>query len=244
MNQHRELPEGVQGLLYQMGKPHNWEQHHIKIDEESNKYDWKCCKEYVESSPSGLHMGLWKSNTMNDEVNAVDTILQKIPFERGLVLERWKRGIDVELLKEEGNYKLEKLRTIVIVEADYNTNCKRLGKEILKIMQEHEKDSDWNAQEQYGSKKEREAADVSLNTRLVDDAMQQTRTDGSICSNDAKSCYDQILHPILSLCLQRIGINVNHIQSTLDTIQEMTHGIRTAYGDSKQQYRGSRRRPM
>ena len=44
---------------------------------------------------------------------------------------RWKKGIDVELCKEPGNFNLERLRTIVLLEADYNTNCKKIGRDAL-----------------------------------------------------------------------------------------------------------------
>jgi len=54
-----------------------------------------------------------------------------------------------------------------------------------------------------------------------------------ICSMDAKSCYNRIVHSITSLALQRMGMPLPPIQCMFGTIQNMTHYIRTAYGDSE-----------
>jgi hypothetical protein len=52
-------------------------------------------------------------------------------------------------------------------------------------------------------------------------------------SNNAKECYDQIAHMVVNLALQRLGIPKPTLQSMLETIQEMKHHIRTAFGDSE-----------
>ena len=52
-------------------------------------------------------------------------------------------------------------------------------------------------------------------------------------SNDAKSCYDRIVHSALSLALQRIGVSRGPIESMLTSIQKLKHYVRTAYGDSE-----------
>ena len=51
-------------------------------------------------------------------------------------------------------------------------------------------------------------------------------------SNDAKGCYDRIAHTVVNLALQRLGIPKPALQSMIDTIQQMEHHIRTAFGDS------------
>jgi hypothetical protein len=85
----------------------------------------KKVKENTSSGISGLHYGLWKANAEVGELAAIDATMREIPYRTGYVMKRWKKGIDVELCKEEGNYNLERLRTIVLLEADYNTNCKK-----------------------------------------------------------------------------------------------------------------------
>jgi hypothetical protein len=65
----------------------------------------------------------------------------------------------------------------------------------------HAKKHDQLAAEQYGSRKRKMAILHALNKRLTYDILRQTKTSGALCSNDAKSCYDRILHWVASLCL-------------------------------------------
>ena len=53
-----------------------------------------------------------------------------------------------------------------------------------------------------------------------------------LCSNDAKSCYNCIVHSIASLACQRLGLPPEPITCMLVTIQELEHHIRTSYGTS------------
>ena len=66
--------------------------------------------------------------------------------------------------------------------------------------------------------------------------MRQTRHGGIVCSNDAQSCYDRIVHSVLSLSLQCLGVPQPPIRSLITTIQNMCHNIKTAYGVSQQSY--------
>jgi hypothetical protein len=201
-------------------------------------------KENTSSGMSGLHYGLWKANAEVEELATIDATLREIPYKTGYTLKRWKKGIDVELCKEPGNFNLERLRTIVLLEADYNTNCKKVGRDAMKSAEALAKDPAAVAPEQYGSRKRHRAIEVCLNMRLVDDILRQTRRAGAICSNDAKSCYDRIIHAILSICLQRIGMKENPIRSTLETLQQLQHHIRTAFGDSEDFYEASLGQPL
>jgi len=55
-----------------------------------------------------------------------------------------------------------------------------------------------------------------------------------LCSNDAKSCYDQIMLLIAALAMCWLGGQDNWLKSMVNTLVEMMHHIRTAYGDSNQ----------
>lgn len=109
-------------------------------------------KEGISSGPLGLHVGLWKANSLHSDMNLIDAHFRDICYNRGIILCRWLSGTDVELLKEPNNYKIHWLQTIVLVEVDFNLNCKMLGKQIINQMLAHSGDSRWNAVEQYGSK--------------------------------------------------------------------------------------------
>ena len=138
----------------------------------------------------------------------------------------------MELLKEPGNFNIERLRTIVLLEADYNMNNKLLGKTAMAHAEYYE----GLANEQYGSRKRRTATQVSVNNCLADDIMRQQHVGGAIISTDAKSCYDRIVHPVLSLSLQRLGVPHAPIRSTIHTLQKLRHHIKTIHGVSTQSY--------
>ena len=57
-------------------------------------------------------------------INKIDTIFRDITFQNGLILSRWTQAIDVEILKEAGNYNIERQRTIVLIEGDHQLNGK------------------------------------------------------------------------------------------------------------------------
>ena len=134
-------------------------------------------------------------------MNIINAHFRHICYNKGIILNQWLNRTNVELLKEPNNYKVHQLRTIVLVEADFNINCKMLGRRVIRQMLEHSTDSQWNATEQYGSKTGHLSQDLSLNTQLVDDIMRLTHSSGTICSNDAKNCYDCISHAVLVIAL-------------------------------------------
>ena len=209
-----------------------WPSQFLEISKEEHAMSWRKAKEFTSSSPSGLHFGLWKANATHDHLCELDAIMRAIPFRTGYALKRWLQGTDVELQKEPNNWNIERLRTIVLIEADHNMNNKLLGRRTMS----HGEVYHALAPEQHGSRKRLSAIQASVNNRLMYDLMRQHRHGGILCSNDAKSCYDRIVHSVLSLSLQRLGVPSGPIQSMLHTIQHMQHRIKSAYGVSDNSY--------
>jgi hypothetical protein len=79
-------------------------------------------KESTSSSYSNLHYGLWIANSQIHDLATIDAMMREIPYKIGYSLKRWRNGIDAELLKEEGNFHFDRLRTIVLLEGAYNQN--------------------------------------------------------------------------------------------------------------------------
>ena len=88
------------------------------------------------------------------------------------------------------------------------------------------------AKEQYGSRKNKSAIEQVVNKQLTYDIWRQSKTPGILLSNDAKSCYDRMVHSAMSLALQRMGIERGPIESMLCALQELKHYVRTGHGDS------------
>jgi hypothetical protein len=189
---------------------------------------WKKMKESTSSGISGLHFGHMKACAMRDFTSNFESSLSHIPYNTGYAPLAWSYGIDVMIQKKERLNLVSKLRTITLTEADFNFNNKVLGKETLR----HAEANNLIAKEQYGSRKGKSSIVHAINKRLTFDIMRQTRFNGALCSNDAKSCYDRILHSVASLAYQRLGIPMPPVQCMLNSIQNMKHHIRTSYGDS------------
>ena len=193
---------------------------------------WKNQKEDTSAGPSGLHFGHMKANARNEDMCYIDATLAAIPFATGYSPRRWQKGTNVMLYKKVANNHVEKLRTILLYEADFNAVNKILGR---KMLANGEK-CDSIAPEQYGSRKNKTAIIQCLNKKLTFDLWRQRKTPGALLSNDAKSCYDRILHNIASISMQRQGVGKNNITCMFTTIQKLTHTVRTAFGDSESSF--------
>lgn len=77
----------------------------------------------------------------------------------GLLPTRWQQGTDVMLQKKKGNFRVGKLRTIILLEADFNNNNKLLGCEMMASGELFMA----LAKEQYGSGKRKTSQEAALN---------------------------------------------------------------------------------
>ena len=55
---------------------------------------------------------------------------------------------------------------------------------------------------------------------------------------DLVSNYDLVVHSIADLSLQRVDVLKEYILCAFTTLQNMSHSVRTAFGDSKSTYGG------
>jgi hypothetical protein len=193
---------------------------------------WKRAKEYTSSGISGLHFGMFKAQSKDPDLAAFDASRRSVIYCTGSYYPRWNIGIDVMLLKASGSTLAHKLRTILLLEADFNMNCKKLGREGMWSAEKH----GCVAKEQGGGRRDHKPAETSLNLVLMNDDSRFKRKAMAICSNDAKGCFDRIVHSVAFICLRRFGIPRPPLLSMFQVIQNLTHHIRTAFGDSIQTY--------
>ena len=88
---------------------------------------WKHAKEYTTAGISGVHFGMYKAQIRDPDLALYDAAHRSIPYHNGFYYDRWLRGVDVMLLKASGNTRSDKLRTILLMEADFNMNNKKLS---------------------------------------------------------------------------------------------------------------------
>ena len=194
---------------------------------------WKKIRENTAAGHSGLTFSHCKGGAVHERIADFEAAFASIPLKSGYAYKRWKTGIDVEIPKKANSFRTDKLRTIVLLEADFNFGNKVISRRIAQTAEMYGS----LAPEQYGSRKGHRATECALNKRLTLDMLRVLRWPGALCSNDLKSCYDRIAHAVASLCLQGQGVSKSEVVCMLGTIADMEHHIKTAYGISERTFK-------
>eukprot|EP00978_Attheya_sp_CCMP212_P005387 scaffold12052_cov73-Attheya_sp.AAC.4 len=85
---------------------------------------------------------------------------------------------------------------------------------------------------QYGSRKHHSAAEQALNKRLTFDILRLGKQNAIDTAVDLRSNNDLVIHSSAIIALQWQGMPEQPIVCISTTLQDMTHTIRTTYGDS------------
>lgn len=121
----------------------------------------------------------------------------------GIPTERWTTSLNVEIEKRSGERRLDKLRTIHLFEADFNTGTKLIfNKRMLRNARDHVLIPD----PQYQRKGAR-SVEAIIFKRLFFDLLRLQQRPGSVVSNDLRSCFDRNPHPVGSIACRRLGVN-------------------------------------
>jgi len=219
-------------LLRQARQTHALPPKQSYITTEENTQAWKKAKERTSAGISGLHFGMFKAQATRKHLSALDTSIQSLAHSTGFTYRRWQFGIDVQLLKCSQDYRANKLCTVLLLEADFNMNNKKPGKEAMEIGERLH----LLTRDNYGGRKKLRAAEISMNQQLTYDSIRGRRGKAVIISNDAKGCYDRIAHIVAKLALRKLGASRTGLHSMINTIQRLRHYIRTAFGNSEQTY--------
>jgi hypothetical protein len=85
---------------------------------------WKKKKEETSSSVSTLHFGHYISGADCDEISDFHALKTSLALVHGIALNRWSKGLCVMLEKVMGVKLINKLRAILLMEADFNASNK------------------------------------------------------------------------------------------------------------------------
>ena len=198
------------------------------ITKEVFQEGWMKMKERTSAGISGIHFGQMKACAQTDHLSNFEASISNVAYTTGVSPLAWEKGVNVMIHKKSHEDLVTKLRTIVLTEADFNFNNKVLGRSTIYHAERHQLLPD----EQYGSRPNKCAIDHAIHKRLTYDILRQMKQPGALCSNDAKSCYDRVVHSIACMAYKRLGIPEPPVISMLTTIKNMKHHIRTNYGDS------------
>ena len=207
-----------------------------KINTRLNTQDyiegWSKMNENTTSGISNIHFGHHLACSKHSQNATFEAQMCELPYRTGFSPTRYQASINAMILKKAGKTDVDSLRTIVLLEPDFNFMNKKLGRDVMDFAEQHH----LIAPEQFGSRKYHSSIDQVLIKTLFYDSLRIKRQDGYLCSNDAKACYDRISHAIGSLSLQRVGLPTGPILSMFRSLQRMKHHLRTGYGISTSSY--------
>ena len=93
------------------------------------------------------------------------------------------------------------------------------------------------APDQYGSRKHHNSRKTVLNKVQLNDIIRQKRIADSLGMNNARRCYDRIVHSIAILVLMSFGVAGGTAQEMFKVLQEAEHHMKTGFGRSERAYR-------
>jgi hypothetical protein len=93
---------------------------------------WKHAKEQTSCGLSILYFGHFKAGIQWEAIAIFESQMTNFPCSTGYSPLSWRQIIDVECLKQPGDYCPEKLNTIKLFHPQFNTNNKIMGREIMK----------------------------------------------------------------------------------------------------------------
>ncbi len=202
------------------------------ISTQSYRDSWKKMKPNTSSSPFGPTFVHYIAGSRDQQIAEFDATMANIPYASGYSPEVWIKMVDVLITKKITSSAIEKLRIIVLFHALLNMNNKRIGREMA-ANAERLNQIPWEA---YGSRKCHRSIECAANKVLTTDIARQEHRSMALCSNDAKSCYDRILHAIATICMRRVGVPKKICLMMFGTLAKVKHYIRTTYGDSTTSY--------
>ena len=211
--------------------------------------------EKTSTSPSGRHLGHYRVLLAKDKSNKYDLINMDPNYEiltvyyniataalnQGISLRRWQHVTTSMIKKTSGCARINKLRVIHLYEADYNLLLKILWARKLV----------WNAHDhcrlnsgQSGSRPGCNAIDIVISKEMKYLYSRLTRSALATMDNDAKSCYDRIICSLAMIISQYFGMSERACKMQGTTLEKMKFRLRTALGDSHENYSHSDTTPI
>jgi hypothetical protein len=177
---------------------------------------FKKWKEKTTTSPSGLHLGIYKSiikGTTHQDTNLANTadhIIQiiskliQIAIRECHTYARWQTIHNFTIEKIPGYPLISKLRVIHIMEADWNLINKYFaGRQTLHAAI----NGNTTSHEQAGGRPGRRAIEEATQTTITYDTCNLLHLTGGVTYNDAKSCYDRIPENLSNIAAMKQGLS-------------------------------------
>jgi endonuclease/exonuclease/phosphatase family metal-dependent hydrolase len=204
------------------------------------KHKFKTWRESTRTSPSGMHLGHFKSllSTVYSwengkcEVDREVLMAQQDLFEATLrilnlaiqserPLTRWKTATNIVIPKKKDVHELKNLRNIHIYECDLNALLSLKWKEALV---EAEK-TDFMVQSQFGSRKEKSSHNPVFIENAQLEIARLTRKQYGQINYDARACYDRILPNLAAMTSLVHGVPNRLVNLHNRLLEEMQYEV-------------------
>jgi len=201
--------------------------------------------EKTATSPSGRHLGIYKSllkDTPDKEdhkkappkmrgiqvMQSIFTMLQ-LAVKHTHTFNRWKVIWNMYLEKDLGSPKLSRLRTIHLMEADYNLLLKWYAAQgFFKQCERFCRLAD----EQGGSRQGRSAIDLACKKVVIYDILRTTKDEAIDVGNDAAACFDRMIESCQNLSCRQQGADIEYLRLHAQTHEQLRYYVKHAYGVS------------
>ena len=210
-------------------RPESLSSQPLRVSTSDHVAFWQKMREQKGSEPHGLHNGHFKAGITSSLLAECDAMVRQIPFSTGFVPAQWKHLMNFAIEKKPGEKRVTKMRTIQMMNSEFQSNNKRVGKAAMAYAERN----NLIPPGQFGSRKKHQAIDLALSKRLTWDLLLLQRRAAGWISNDAKSCFDRIVHWVAIISLMRYGIQWKTLRSMFDTLMQSAHRVRTGFGDSE-----------
>ena len=128
--------------------------------------------------------------------------MSSLSLKYGFAPARWTKAIQIMLKKNPGYPLINRLRGIIILEADYNwVLCTVWGKQLFK-----QATITNNLMKAQQARPGHQSIIAALNKVLAYDLFRLTRSPGGSLDNNAEGCYNRIVSPHAMICCQRISL--------------------------------------
>ena len=92
----------------------------MTVTDEDYIHYWTHMTDKISSSKSALHFGHYRAATAFPQLTRFHAIKIQLAFQKGIYFPRWAKGLSVLLEKIAGVILVNKLRSILLMEADFN----------------------------------------------------------------------------------------------------------------------------
>jgi hypothetical protein len=204
-------------------------------------YCFKNWRETTSTSPSGRHLGHYRSLIQNPILLDCFVKFMNIAVQSGISVPRWSNAVNVMIEKDSGKPKINRLRIIHLFEADLNFFLKlqwghRLVRRAMDLNLLHDG--------QHGSIPRRSALNPIMLTQLTTDLCRILKHDYARFDNDASACYDRIIIALAMLAARKCGMPIHAIRTHADALFFMRYAVKTIYGISEETYHGTVFEPL